>query len=246
METKVRLQKYLAERGVASRRRSADLIRQGRVSVAGTIIKEPGFRIPESGTEVRVDGKIVENAIPDITTIVLYKPRGYICSRTSQSTTTPTVYSLIKSIDKQLITAGRLDKHSEGLIILSNDGDFIYRLTHPRYAHVKTYMVVVTGNVTSRTLNTLRSRLVFDGYRIQPAKVRICAQGPQGTTLEFLLTEGRNRQIRKMCARAGLRVHMLKRIAIDNLQLGTLRPAAWRTMTRRELNSFKDSRDVDP
>lgn len=238
METKVRLQKYLSERGVASRRRSAELIRQGRVSVAGAIITEPGFRIPESEATILVDGNTVENAIPDATAIILYKPRGYICSRAAQSATTPTIYSLIKSIDKNLIASGRLDKHSEGLIILSNDGDFIHRITHPQYAHVKTYMVMVTGNVTSRTLNTLRSRLVIDGYRIQPAKVRICTQDPQGTTLEFLLTEGRNRQIRKMCARAGLRVRMLKRIAIDDLHLGRLKPAEWRTMTRREINAF--------
>ena len=99
---------------------------------------------------------------------------------------------------------------------------------------------MVTGDVTSRAMDTLRSRLVLDGYRIQPAEVKICARSPQGTTLEFALKEGRNRQIRKMCMRAGLRVRMLKRVAIDDLRLGTLKPGEWRTMTRRELNAFKN------
>ena len=236
--TGIRLQKYLAERGVASRRRAADLIREGRVSVAGAVVTEPGYRIPGAETQVQVDGKAVEPAVPGATTIMLNKPRGYICSRSPQSAVTPTVYDLVTSIRAQLVTAGRLDKESEGLVLMSNDGDLVHRLTHPRFEHVKTYEVTVSGDVGSRAMNTLRSRLVIDGYRIQPACVTVCARDPVGTTLEFRLTEGRNRQIRKMCARAGLRVRMLKRVAVDNLRLGKLEPGEWRALTRRELGAL--------
>lgn len=238
--TEVRLQKYLAERGIASRRRAADLIRQGRVSVGGTVVTEPGLHVPGSGAQIRVDGNVVNDAAPRARTIMVHKPRGYICSKSSQSKTTPTVYGLIASIEGRLVTAGRLDKESEGLILMSNDGDLIHQLTHPRFAHVKTYEVTVTGDVTSRAINTLQSRLVIDGYRIHPANVTVCARDSAGTLLKFMLTEGRNRQIRKMCARAGLRVRTLKRVAIGDLRLGKLRPAEWRPLTSRELSSLRN------
>ena len=122
---------------------------------------------------------------------------------------------------------------------MSNDGDLIHHLTHPRFAHVKVYDVTVTGNVTSRAMKTLRSRLIIDGYRINPAEVKVSPQDSEKTTVEFVLTEGRNRQIRKMCAQAGLRVQELKRVAMGDLQLGNLKPAEWRTLTRQELNSLR-------
>ena len=185
--TTIRLQKYLSERGVSSRRHAADLIREGRVKVAGKIVTEPGHRIPERGVHIRIDEHIINAEIPQKKTIMLHKPRGYICSKASQSFKTPIVYTLIKSMEYLLLTVGRLDKESEGLILMSNDGDLIHKLTHPSFSHTKTYEVTVLGNVNPHALITLRSRLILDGYRIHPAKVEVLSQSLNETILQFII-----------------------------------------------------------
>ena len=232
----MRLQKYLSERGVASRRAAGQLVEQGRVKVNEAVVCEPGHRVDPATDRVEVDGRLLETARESIRTILLHKPRGYICSTTTRVGGAPTIYALLGSVQERLVPAGRLDKDSEGLVVLSNDGDLVLALTHPRHGHRKTYEVDVAGSVEPPTLARLRSRLTIDGYRIRPVQVeRLNPSKPDGPTrLQFILREGRNRQIRKMCELVGLRILRLQRVAIGSLQLVNLQPGHWRDVTPEE------------
>jgi len=236
----VRLQKFLSERGIASRRGSAELIRRGKVTVNGEPVAEPGMRVDPVHDTIAFEGKPVDHKAEPRRTILLYKPRGYVCSTRGQKS--PTVYSLIPDVRQRLVPVGRLDKESEGLLLMSNDGDFVNRHTHPRFQTRKIYQVTVSGAVTPAVLRRLGSRLVIDGYRIRPAKVRriAAAPGPGQTLLEFQLREGRNRQIRKMCSMVALRVHRLVRTAICNLQAPELAPGQWRDLTPSDTAALEE------
>lgn len=224
----MRLQKYLAERGVASRRAVVDWIRAGRVSVNEKPALEPGLRIDPAVDRIAVDGREMPLEREARRTILLHKPRGYVCSTRSQGA--PTVYDLLPEMTERLVPAGRLDKNSEGLLVLSSDGDLINRLTHPRFGHRKTYRVTVSGALDDRTLSSLRVPLDVDGYRTRPAEVRIVKAGERAlrTIIEFTLSEGRNQQIRHLCERAGLRVHRLVRTSLGAWTLHGLKPGQWR------------------
>lgn len=226
----IRLQKFLSERGYGSRRGVVDLIEAGRVSVNGEPARERGVRIVPGVDAVEVDETVVAAEKPRLRTVAMYKPRGYICSRSSAQG--KTVYDLLPPELHELRPVGRLDKDSEGLLLLSNDGDLIEQLTHPRFGHTKTYRVTVSGEVSERVLKKLQSRLVIDGYRINPVKVRVIReQNEKGrTVLEFVLKEGRNRQIRKMCEIVGFRVHKLVRCRTSSLSLPKVRPGEWREL----------------
>lgn len=229
-----RLQKFLAARGIASRRGAADLVKAGRVQVNGQTVREPGWRVDARADHVAVDGRELPDERERLRTVLLNKPRGYVCSASERDGRT--VLSLLGGVAERLVPVGRLDKNSEGLLLLSNDGDLVLRLTHPRFEQEKTYRVTVSGPVDARALATLRSRLTIDGYRIQPAAVEVLKEGAvQGRTiLQFELREGRNRQIRKMCDAAGLTIHRLVRTRIRSLALGNLRPGEWRDLTPAE------------
>lgn len=234
----VRLQKYLADRGIGSRRACERLIVEGRVAVNGIIETELGTKVVPSAARVCVDGRPVAKAEERRRTILLHKPRGYICSASSKQGRT--VYELVDSIGERLVPAGRLDKNSEGLLILSNDGDLVSRLTHPRHGHKKTYEVTVRGSVSGDTIETLRRSFDLDGYRTRPARVRRLPQrGQDGTTvLEFVLKEGRNRQIRRMCAHVGLRIARLVRVRIGPLTADGLRPGQWKELASGEMEAL--------
>lgn len=231
----IRLQKVLAERGVASRRHCALVIADGRVAVNGQVVTEPGTRVDPSSDTITLDGGPLPRVKPESRTILLNKPRGYICSTSSREGRT--VYDLVPNTAERLVPVGRLDKNSEGLLLLSNDGDLVNRLTHPRFGQEKTYRVTVSGSPTEATLARLRSRMVIDDYRIQPAVVNCLrpAEKAERAILAFTLTEGRNRQIRKMCATAGLRIHRLVRVSIAGLTLAGLDTGQWRDLTRTEV-----------
>jgi len=233
----MRLQKFLAERGIASRRHAATLIREGRVQVDGSTVTEPGFRIAPDHAAVSVDGARVPTMREPARTIMLNKPPGYVCSTTARRA--PTVYALLKGIEERLVPVGRLDRDSEGLLLMSNDGELINRITHPRHGHRKTYEVTVAGDLSERQLRTLRSRLVIDGYRIQPARVRRLRTDEASMVLEFVLVEGRNRQIRKMCEKAALRVTRLVRTAVGAMALGELATGHWRPLTESEIRELR-------
>ena len=234
-----RLQNILAHAGVASRRGAATLIESGVVTVDGLVVKEPGARFGAEA-DVRVNGRPII-AAERKRTVVLNKPVG-VLSTMSDPFGGPTVAELVKTPER-LVPVGRLDKDSEGLLLMSNDGDLVNRLTHPRFAHRKTYLVKVAGRWSADKLATLRSPLTLDdGYTIRPVPVEeVRDLGANVRLLKFVLTEGRKRQIRKMCSAAHLVVLSLRRIAVGAFELPRdLAPGSLRDLTVAELAALTD------
>jgi 23S rRNA pseudouridine2605 synthase len=237
-----RLQNILSHAGVASRRKAAEIVSAGRVTVDGLVVKEPGARVDPASAKIAVDGRPI--AAPEAKrTVMLYKPVG-VLSSTSDPFGGETVADIVKTPER-LVPVGRLDKDSEGLLLMSNDGDLALRLTHPRYEHEKTYVVRAAGRWTEDKLRVLRGPVKMpDGYVTRPVPVKVLS-GPVAnvTTLEFRLREGRKRQIRYMCSAAHLVVVSLKRIAVGLLPLDpALAPGEWRDLTPEELGLLSGNR----
>lgn len=235
----IRLQKIIAQAGIASRREAEKLIAQGRVTVNGAVVTRLGSSAVLGRDDVQVDGQRFA-AFPETITLMLNKPAGYICS--SEPSQGKTVFALIKDVPQRLFTIGRLDKQSEGLLLLTNDGDLTHQLTHPRYEHRKIYEVSVSGIVVPQILRKLNRTMLIDGHPIKPATVKLLSQAASAretSVLQFTLSEGRNRQIRKMCDNVGLRVRRLCRLQMGPLQLGTLASGHYRRLTEQELAAFK-------
>jgi len=233
-----RLQNILAHRGVASRRRSAAMISEGRVTVDGLVCTEPGARFDPAKAAIKVDGRPLAVSVEKPRTIMMYKPVGVLSSASDPFGGT-TVVDLIKgSVKERLVPVGRLDKDSEGLILLSNDGDLALRLTHPRYEHEKTYVVRAAGRWSEDKLDVLRGAVTMpDGYVTRPVPVEVLRRQENNVhLLLFRLKEGRKRQIRYMCSAAHLVVLSLKRVQIARLRLDErLKPGKWRDLTDVEL-----------
>jgi 23S rRNA pseudouridine2605 synthase len=232
----VRLQKYLAERGVASRRRCEEYIADGRVRVNGVVVVQQGAKVRPGEDSVELDGHPIAVLRDRRRTIMVNKPRGLVCSTSARQGRT--VYELFSMpAAERLVPVGRLDKDSEGLLLLSNDGELVHRLTHPRHGHTKVYEVEVSGAVTEDVLHRLRSPIRIGNRTTAAASVcvlrRHTAMG--GTVLRFALEEGRNRQIRRLCAAAGLRVERLVRVRVGRLGLGSLEPGKWRDLTPADI-----------
>ena len=233
-----RLQNILAHAGVASRRGAATLIESGVVTVDGLVVKEPGARF-DAGVEIKVNGKRIAEEETH-RTIVLYKPVG-VLSTMSDPFGGRTVAELVRTPER-LVPIGRLDKDSEGLLLMSNDGSLVNELTHPRFNHTKTYLVKVAGRWSEEKLRTLRSPLTLDdGYTIRPVPVELVEDYGNGMRLlKFVLSEGRKRQIRKMCSAAHLVVLTLKRVRVGNFELPReLQPGEWRDLTDSELKQLQ-------
>ena len=233
-----RLQNILAHAGVASRRGAATLIESGVVTVDGIVVREPGARF-EAGAQIKVNGKAI-SAAEKPRTIVLYKPVG-VLSTMSDPFGGKTVAELVRTPER-LVPIGRLDKDSEGLLLMSNDGTLVNELTHPRFNHTKTYLVKVAGRWSAEKLKTLRSPLTLDdGYTIRPVPVEVVEEWENNTRLlKFVLSEGRKRQIRKMCSAAHLVVLTLKRVKVGNFELPRdLQPGEWRDLSDAELKSLR-------
>ena len=237
-----RLQNILSHRGVASRRGAATMIEEGRVTVDGAVVREPGARFDPASARIAVDGVPLGASAERTRTIMMYKPAG-VLSTASDPFGGKTVIDILRGqVDERLVPVGRLDKDSEGLLLLSNDGDLTYRLTHPRFEHEKTYIVRAAGKWSEEKLATLRSAVEMpDGYRIRPVPVEVVRIGRDNVhVLCFKLREGRKRQIRYMCSAAHLVVLSLKRVAIGDLRLPEdLQPGAWRDLTPEELWKLK-------
>ena len=234
-----RLQNILARAGFASRRGAASLVESGAVTVDGLVVREPGARVGASAV-VRVHGRRVASAERK-RTVVLYKPVGVV-STMSDPFGEPTVAELVRTPER-LVPIGRLDKDSEGLLLMSNDGDLVNRLTHPRFGHRKVYLVKVAGRWSEEKLKTLRAPLTLDdGYTIRPVPVEeVRDLGANVRLLKFTLTEGRKRQIRKMCSAAHLVVLSLKRVAVGAFELPhDLMPGQWRDLTDAELAAVRE------
>lgn len=234
-----RLQNILSHAGVASRRHAAELIAAGRVTVDGLVVREAGARFDPATAVVALDGERI--AAPERKrTIMLYKPVG-VLSTLSDPFGGATVADLVKGVPERVVPVGRLDKDSEGLLLMSNDGDLTLRLTHPRYEHEKTYIVEVAGHWGEDKLAILRGSVRMpDGYETRPVPVKVL-KGPERnvTTLEFRLREGRKRQIRYMCSAAHLVVLSLKRVAVGGLNLPSdLKPGEWRDVPKEEIDGL--------
>ncbi len=233
-----RLQNILARAGVSSRRGAAALIERGVVTVDGHVVRAPGARF-EPTASICVEGRPV-SAAERKRTIVLYKPVG-VLSTMSDPSGGRTVADIVKTPER-LVPIGRLDRDSEGLLLMSNDGALVNELTHPRFEHEKTYHVKVAGRWSEEKLATLRSPLTMDdGYTIRPVPVDVLEDyGDNTRLLRFVLSEGRKRQIRKMCSAAHLVVLALKRVAVGAFGLPReLRPGEWRDLTADELGRLR-------
>ncbi len=228
-----RLQTILSHRGIASRRHAADIISSGRVTVNGEIIITPGIRVNPSLVAISVDGQPVPSEQESPRTIMLNKPPGCITSVTDSQGLS--VMQYVKEISERVVPVGRLDKESEGLLLFSNDGELVQRLTHPSHGHIKTYLVTVTGFITPSIIDELRTPILIENVRTQPADVSLISTTPANAKLQFKLCEGRNRQIRRLCKRSNLKVERLIRTAIGNLELGHLAKGKWRELSQSDI-----------
>jgi 23S rRNA pseudouridine2605 synthase len=231
-----RIQKILAQAGFGSRRACEQLIVSGRVRVNGQVAAL-GAKADPQKDRIEVDGRAVTRPEP-LVYVALYKPRGVLSAVSSPDKRT-TVRDLVP-LPGQLYPVGRLDVDSEGLILLTNDGQLANRLSHPRFGHEREYRVLVSTRPDEQQLEAWRHGIVLeDGYRTQPAQVRVEAPFGKGTWLRVILREGRKRQIREMGARTGLPVVRIVRKRIGSLQLAGLKPREWRYLTAEEIAALK-------
>jgi 23S rRNA pseudouridine2605 synthase len=231
----VRLQKFLADAGVASRRAGEQLIREGRVVVNGQPVTEMGAKVDPSHDHVTVDGRAVREKRKIY--LALNKPRGLVCSHKDEHGR-PSIYSLLPAEWGHLHSVGRLDFNSEGLIFLTNDGQFSLKLTHPRYGVRKKYVVTASGLVTEAMLKKFETGVRHDGELLKAAKTALVSASDSNSVVEMELTEGKNREVRRMFESQGLMIKRLQRVQIGKIKLGELRPGRWRTLTETEIKTL--------
>ncbi|MEA5154534.1 pseudouridine synthase [Raineyella sp.] len=233
-----RLQKVLAQAGIASRRASEQLIRDGRVEVNGELVTEQGRRVDPEKDEIRVDGSRIPTARRHVYT-VLNKPRGVV-STMDDPEGRETLSDYIDRRNVRLFHVGRLDTETEGLIILTNDGEFAHRLAHPSYEVPKTYVAQVLGQVSPHTLKRIQRGITLEDGPVRPDKVKVMQTLPDATLLQITLHEGRNRVVRRMMEAFGHPVQKLTRIAVGPVRLGRLQPGEMRDLTHEELGKLLD------
>lgn len=233
MEDALRLDELLRGTGRWTRREAFALLAAGRVTLDGQSVTAPSLRCA-AGADVRVDGEAVRPEPP--LCLMLHKPAGYLTATVSDRE--PPVTELLPPELRHLFPVGRLDLDTEGLLLLTNDGEFANRLMHPRHEIEKTYLVRVSGFQTGAE-DLLRRPIRLDGAPIRPPKVRLLAAEGSAARLEIVIHEGRNRQVRRMCEAAGLRVLRLRRIAEGGVRLGDLPPGRWRELTEQELRALR-------
>ena len=233
----IRLQKFLAEAGIASRRKAEELIQQGRVSVNGQVVTELGTKINPEVDVVEYNGKKVTHEDEKVY-ILLNKPIGYVTTAKDQFSR-DTVLDLVK-VKQRVVPVGRLDMYTSGALILTNDGDFVYKVTHPKHEVEKTYNVTIRGNVNSEDLEKLRSGLVIDEYKTSEAKARILKREEEKniTRVEVIIHEGRNRQVRKMFEAIGKNVIALHRTKIGKIAVNDMKLGTWRHLKQEEIQSL--------
>jgi 23S rRNA pseudouridine2605 synthase len=231
----VRLQKFLASAGIASRRKCEELIEEGRAEVNRKAVVSPGVKINPERDEVRCDGEVVH---PEKKVyLLLNKPKGFVCSANPQGS--ESVFQLLKTFSQRLFTVGRLDKDSEGLVILTNDGDFAARCAHPRFGIPKTYRVTVAGRVPNAAGDSLSKGVFTRDGKMSLPDIGITARRSQETDLEVTLYEGKSRHIRRVLAAHHLKVKRLTRTAIGKVQSEELAKGKWRRLTQSEVESIR-------
>ena len=231
----IRLQKILSQAGIASRRKAEELILGGRVKVNGKIVKELGTKADPLRDQIEVNGSLIRPAKQRIT-VLLNKPGGVITSMHDPEGR-PTVRQLLASVPARLYPVGRLDYHTEGLLIMTNDGDLAQRLQHPSHDIEKIYLAKVRGLPDDKSLQKLRKGVTLEGRRTRAAKIRVL-ESRNNSWLEVRLQEGRQNQIRKMFQIIGHPVMKLKRIAIGGLRDSRLRPGEYRILSQKEIDKL--------
>lgn len=235
----MRLNKFLSSCGFASRRKCEEFIKAGRVSVNGKIVDSLGVSVDESKDKVEVDG-VVATLPKDLVYLKLNKPKGYACTA-SDERGRKTIFDLVES-DVRLFNVGRLDYDTEGLIFLTNDGEFANMVTHPKFHFEKEYLVTAEGELKESELAVLRKGVVVDGQRMPSAKVKFISFDGKFTKVSVVIDEGQNHQVRRMFDAIGHQIKLLKRIRIGNVRLGGLYRGKTRPMTQEEIDFFKGAK----
>ena len=232
----IRIQKYIADCGVCSRRAAEAMIEDGRVTLNGRLVKL-GDKTDGVKDLVRIDGKVVKPITREKVTIMLYKPRGYVTTMSDEQGR-KCVADIIANERLRLYPVGRLDKDSEGLLLLTNDGDLAHKLTHPRNNIPKTYRVIVKGAINREHIKAFENGIYIaeDDYTTRSAEIEILDSKEDRTVFYLTLYEGKNREIRKMCETLGLEVLRLKRDKLAALSIGTLRAGQYRSLTQKEID----------
>ncbi len=230
----LRLQKFLAQAGVASRRASEELILNGSVKVNNITITELGTKINPTQDVVMYKNQIISGEEKKVY-YMLNKPVGYVTTVKDEKNR-KTVLDLLKTVPERIYPVGRLDCDTSGLLFLTNDGDLTYLITHPKHEVEKTYIATVRGIPNSAQLERFRQGLIIDNWKTAKAKIRILSQTKNSATLSITIREGRNRQVRKMCAAIGSPVITLKRVSVGTINLGELESGKYRPLTKKELN----------
>ncbi|MDP8263715.1 MAG: pseudouridine synthase [Candidatus Ancaeobacter aquaticus] len=230
-----RLQKVMAQAGIASRRKSEEIITHGRVTVNGEVVTQMG-KLVSSKDKICVDGKSL--SVQKKTYILLNKPAGYVCSAVQKKDKRPIVLQLVHEKGLRLFTVGRLDYDTNGALLLTNDGDFSLKVSHPRYEVQKVYDVVAKGVITQNNLKRLEKGIVLDGKKVYGTKINKSRPHGDKTFVTLAINEGRNRQVKRMFNEIGHRVVNLKRVKIGFLSLGTLKSGQYRYLTDTEVKKI--------
>lgn len=233
----VRLNKYLANKGYGARRKCDEYIADGKVKVNGVVVTQLGTKVETATDKVELDNAIID-AKENLVYFALNKPVGHVCSVTGPEE--PKVTVLFKDVPERVFPVGRLDKLTGGLLIMTNDGNFSYQMTHPKFEKEKEYVVKVREKVTRAAEEKLAERFYIQGKLTMSA--RIFVQSPH--LFHVILKEGRNRQIRRMCQRAGLTIEKLKRVRIGQFMLGTLKTGEYKSLDKKDLEVLLGDRDA--
>ena len=233
----MRLQKFVSDCGLMSRRAAEKEIEKGYFKINGSVAKI-GDKVDPDNDTVEYKGKIIKGGDKKVY-VMLYKPRGYVTTMNDEEGR-KCIPELLKDIPQRVYPCGRLDMDSEGLLILTNDGEVANKLVHPKHHVEKIYHVKVKGEIEPETLVALNSPMIIDDYKIKPVKVTIIERKEGNTILKFALSEGRNRQIRKMCENCNLTITRLKRVAVGELTIGMLKPGQWKFMNYNEISILKN------
>jgi pseudouridine synthase len=238
---KVRLQKIISQAGIASRRAAEKLIAEGRVTINGETVREMGTKANPATDDIRVDGRRVKSA-ERLRYILLYKPTGFVTTR-SDPERRPTVIDLLRGVKEYVYPVGRLDYDTEGLLLLTNDGDLAAKLTHPRHGVERTYEARVAGMPDDDAIERLRKGIPLDGRRTLPADVSLLnkRRADRDGVVTITIREGRNRQVRRMLEAVGHPVRKLIRVGIGPLSDRGLKPGTWRELTAQELRVLKQT-----
>ncbi|NIO49540.1 MAG: pseudouridine synthase [Candidatus Aminicenantes bacterium] len=233
----IRLNKFLAQAGVASRREVDKMIAEGRIKVNGQVVRMLGYKIDDEKDRVEVDERRVERE-EGLVYLMLNKPPGYLVTL-KDSFQRPTIQHLLPPLRKRVFPVGRLDYGSSGLLLLTNDGELAYRLTHPRFQVPKAYLVKVKGEPVPSELRRLEKGIYLDGKKTAPAKIAQIRSDPKKSLFKIEIYEGRKREVKRMFQAIGHKVLQLQRISFGGLKLGVLKTGKWRYLTRKEIDTLK-------